>query len=69
MKLGEKSLYLCSVVFISSAVYTTSLPPSSENLQITFLDVGAGDCVYIETPSGDDILIDGGIKSKGAKVI
>lgn len=29
-------------------------------LQVTFLDVGQGDALYIQSPSGTDVLIDGG---------
>lgn len=29
-------------------------------LEITFVDVGQGDCIYIQTPKGKNILIDGG---------
>lgn len=33
---------------------------SQSNLKVSFLDVGQGDGVLIETPSGTDVLIDGG---------
>jgi len=29
-------------------------------LRVCFLDIGQGDAIYIETPSGNDVLIDGG---------
>ena len=29
-------------------------------LQVSFLDVGQGDSIYIRTPYGNDIIIDGG---------
>lgn len=32
----------------------------SENLKIYFVDVGQGDCTFIQTPKGKNILIDGG---------
>lgn len=33
------------------------------NLTVAFLDVGQGDAIYIETPSGNQVLIDGGKSS------
>lgn len=36
------------------------LMPSQRRLQVTFLDVGQGDAVLIETPGGEDVLVDGG---------
>lgn len=37
---------------------------SSQEFQITFLDVGQGDCIYIAGESGGHYLIDGGSSSK-----
>lgn len=39
------------------------------NLEVTFFDVGAGDCNYIKLPNGKDVLIDGGTPSKGYDVV
>ena len=39
---------------------TDALPNIAEGLKVYFLDVGQGDSIYIKTPEGDDILIDGG---------
>lgn len=36
------------------------LKPQEELLTVAFLDVGQGDAIYIESPSGVDLLIDGG---------
>lgn len=38
---------------------TRVLPPDGE-LQIVMLNIGQGDAIYIRTPSGYDILVDGG---------
>ena len=40
--------------------YMPLLAPLWRPLEITFLDVGQGDAVYISTPSGRHLLIDGG---------
>lgn len=37
--------------------------PGKSTLQITFLDVGQGDCIYIHTEAGTNFLIDGGSSS------
>lgn len=42
---------------------------TKQKLEMTFFDVGAGDCTYIEMPNGADILIDGGTSSKGATIV
>ena len=41
-------------------------PQATGDLRVYFLDVGQGDASYIKTPSGQDILIDGG---EGSKVL
>ncbi len=40
------------------AVITHSISP--KKLKVTFLDVGQGDAILIQTPSGHDMIIDGG---------
>lgn len=69
MKLSKKILSLCLSTIISLGVYTTSYLATKQNMQITFIDVGAGDAIYIETPNGDDILIDSGVASKGNQIV
>ncbi len=34
--------------------------PARDRLRVTFLDVGQGDCAFIEFPSGDSMLVDAG---------
>ena len=38
-------------------------------LYVKFLDVGNGDCTFIELPNGDDVLIDGGDYYSSSKVV
>jgi len=52
---GVPSIVLAAVL-LSSLVVT----PADHRLQVSFLDVGQGDAIYIRTPAGQDILIDGG---------
>ena len=37
---------------------------SSQNLRVTFFDVGQGDAIFIEAPGGNQILVDGGPDSR-----
>jgi competence protein ComEC len=54
-KMAVPSVILAAVL-VSAGLFT----PADERLRVVFLDVGQGDAVYIRTPAGQDILIDGG---------
>jgi len=41
-------------------VFTKVAPSRADLLQVTFLDVGQGDAIFIESPSGMQVLVDGG---------
>ncbi len=50
-------------ILIALILFFTTLQNSKEKnnlLKVTFLDVGQGDSIFIESPSGTQILIDGG---------
>src|SRR3989344_1547861 len=53
---------LCLSVFAFSTHSTASQKDGL--LKIHFLDVGQGDAIFIETPNGSQVLIDGGPDSK-----
>ncbi|NLA58353.1 MAG: DNA internalization-related competence protein ComEC/Rec2 [Firmicutes bacterium] len=62
--LGEngrrKELALAGLLAGICFVYLPLLAPLWRPLEITFLDVGQGDAIFISTPSGRKLLIDGG---------
>lgn len=60
---GKKGIRMLCVILL--ALGTGQLGVRTEKgLEITFLDVGQGDCIYIRTDSGGRYLIDGGSTSK-----
>ena len=42
---------------------------SSSTLKVHFLDIGQGDSILIQSPNGKNMLIDGGNRSEGTKVL
>lgn len=44
---------------LATYLYAQDITPSSL-LTVSFLDVGQGDAIYIRTPNGTDVLVDGG---------
>lgn len=63
----------CACIFPWSCGAADAPHPFSRKLhQLTFVDVGQGDCLHIRTPSGKNILIDGGGSTRfnvGKKVL
>jgi competence protein ComEC len=54
---------LVLTLFVWSLVYAGT---PSENLRVAFIDVGQGDAIFIESPTGTQVLVDGG---KGRAVL
>jgi len=50
-------LFLCVAV---TSVYLVFKSSTSNELTVSFLDVGQGDAIFIQSPSGIQVLIDGG---------
>ncbi|MFA6340909.1 MAG: ComEC/Rec2 family competence protein [Candidatus Paceibacterota bacterium] len=57
IKLWSLAIIIVSNIFIFYAVYAES---RSGTLKVAFLDVGQGDAIFIESPIGNQVLIDGG---------
>jgi competence protein ComEC len=48
------------LLVVAILVWTVALITPDDRLHVSFLDVGQGDAILIQTPNGQDILIDGG---------
>lgn len=58
------------LVVLSLALAPSALSLSAtQPLVVTFLDVGQGDAIWVKTPEGFDLLIDGGPQSAGAGLV
>jgi beta-lactamase superfamily II metal-dependent hydrolase len=58
------SFSLLALLFVAITIWTLALQKPDHKLHIYFLDIGQGDSIYIRTPSGNDILVDGGPNDK-----
>ncbi|MBU3969020.1 MBL fold metallo-hydrolase [Patescibacteria group bacterium] len=60
-----KVLILLFLFVVNFFVWSSVFAQENQNkLKVAFLDVGQGDAIFIETPSGNQILIDGGADKK-----
>ncbi len=48
------------LLVVAILVWSVALTMPDDKLHVSFLDVGQGDAILIQTPNGQDILIDGG---------
>ncbi len=51
---------LAPAIVVAALLWTAALSPHDGRLHVTFADVGEGDSVFIVTPGGRNILVDGG---------
>lgn len=66
-KYSKRNLILVALS-LSFVIYLPVFFPSN-NLEVVFLDVGQGDAMHISTPGGRHILIDGGERVAGDRVV
>jgi competence protein ComEC len=60
-RLGFSTKWLVlPLLVIAILVWSVALTMPDDKLHVSFLDVGQGDAILIQTPNGQDILIDGG---------
>lgn len=67
LKQSRKATYMKKTIFFIVpwiAFGCVCMIAGRHGAEVTFLDVGQGDGIFIETPSGKEILIDGGSTSK-----
>ena len=59
-------LFICLTAEASAVTGRSGKAP--DKMIIRWYNVGAGDCIYIHTPDGSNILVDGGLPSRGKKI-
>ena len=64
-RLGFSTKWLVLPLLVAAIlVWSVALTMPDDKLHVSFLDVGQGDAILIQTPNGQDILIDGGPDSQ-----
>ncbi len=68
-KINRFKLTVLFLAVVSVFLWNFVLSDASGGLTITVLDVGQGDSIFIECPSGKKVLVDGGEREPGERVV
>jgi len=60
LKQNYKLYFLSTLALIVIIIYLLLFNQTNGKLEVSFLDVGQGDAIFIESPAGQQMLIDGG---------
>lgn len=67
--LNKKNIVLSCLIFLAGFIWNAALMPANgigaNSLSLSIIDVGQGDSIFIKSPSGNTMLIDGGEKANG----
>ena len=58
---GKVCIIFCLTILSLVLVYILTILATPQTLRVSFLDVGQGDAIFVQTPSGKQMLIDGGV--------
>lgn len=62
-------LWIICFIFFHSQSFVYASDEEGKNLNVHFINVGQGDSIFIETPNGKSILIDGGPPKAGKRIV